>query len=155
MSPGRPPRIKGFAYVGVYRYSLCFVVSGRTELFRVAALVATSLTQIRRTCDEERFELLAYCFMPDHLHLVVEGLSDSSDLARLVKLAKQRSGFAARTTLGIPLTWQEEYYDRVLRSEEATDVVVRYVLDNPVRVRLVRNAEDYAFSGARYWPEAM
>jgi len=91
--------------------------------------------------------------MPDHLHLVLEGIAPTSDLRRFVRIAKQRVAYAFRRTRGIPLTWQEGYYDRVLRSDEATDTVVRYVLDNPVRGGLVTQAEDYAFSGAMFWPE--
>ena len=91
--------------------------------------------------------------MPDHVHLVLEGCHESSDLRRFVKVAKQRVSYVFRTELGIPAVWQEGYYERVLRSEEATDVIVRYVLDNPVRAQLVTRAEDYPFSGAKYWPE--
>ncbi len=54
--------------------------------------------------------------------------------------------------LGFRGLWQEGYYERVLRSDEATETVVRYVLDNPVRAGLVQRAEDYSFSGAMSWP---
>jgi REP element-mobilizing transposase RayT len=91
--------------------------------------------------------------MPDHLHLVLEGCDDRSDLRRFAKVAKKRVAYVFRTQFGIPSVWQEGFYDHVLRSDEATDVVVRYVLDNPVRGALVRRAEDYPFSGAKYWPE--
>ena len=92
--------------------------------------------------------------MPDHLHLVIEGLSDHSDLRRCVKVAKQRVAFVFRTQFAIPLAWQQGYWERVLRSNEDTNTVVRYVLDNPVRAGLVEKAEDHPFSGAMYWPEA-
>ena len=92
--------------------------------------------------------------MPDHVHLVVEGARELSDLCRFVKIAKQRAAYVLRTQRGIPTIWQEGYYERVLRSDEATDVVVRYVLDNPVRTGIVTRAEDYPHSGAIFWPEA-
>jgi len=91
--------------------------------------------------------------MPDHVHLAVEGVSDRSDLRRCVKVAKQRVAFVFRTRFAIPLTWQHGYYEHVVRSDENTNTVVRYILDNPVRARLVAKAEDYPFSGAMYWPE--
>ncbi len=89
--------------------------------------------------------------MPDHVHLVLEGACETSDLRRCAKLAKQRIEFVLRTEFGIQGLWQKGYYERVLRSDEATETVVRYVLDNPVRAGLVQRAEDYAFSGAMYW----
>ena len=149
----RPPRIEGFDYLGLYRYSLCFVAKDRAHLFVSATIVAAALRETRRTFDQEAFALLAYCFMPDHVHLIVEGLRDDADLQRAASLAKQRIAYVYRTQFAIPLTWQSGYFERVLRSDEATNVVVRYVLDNPVRARLVLKAEDYPFSGAMYWPE--
>jgi REP element-mobilizing transposase RayT len=55
--------------------------------------VQAALTQMLRTCDTEGFDLLAYCFMPDHVHLVVEGTTPIADLRRLVCLMKQRSAY--------------------------------------------------------------
>jgi REP-associated tyrosine transposase len=92
--------------------------------------------------------------MPDHVHLVVEGVHEASDLRRFVKIAKQRVAYVLRRGRGIQTVWQEGYYDRVLRSDEATDVVIRYVLENPVRAGIVTRPEQYEHSGAMYWPTA-
>jgi putative transposase len=154
MHPRRPTRVAGFRYVGFYRYSLRFATYRRARVFVTSAHADPSLLQILRTADEDQFAVLAYCFMPDHLHLVLEGSHETSDLRRFAKVAKQRVSYVFRRVLGVPTLWQEGYYERVLRSDEATDVVVRYVLDNPVRAGLVMRAEDYPFSGAKYWPEA-
>ena len=91
--------------------------------------------------------------MPDHVHLVIEGTHEGSDLCRFVKIAKQRVAYVFRTERRISSTWQEGYYERVLRSDEATDVVIRYVLENPVRALIVARAEEYLHSGALFWPE--
>ena len=149
----RPERIRGFPYVGFYRYSLRFCTYRRTTLFVDAANVAPALEQIRRTAAAEQFAILAYCFMPDHVHLVLEGTHESSDLRRFIKLSKQRVAYVFRTQRAIKSTWQEGCYERVLRSTDATRVVVRYVLENPVRARMVSRAEDYPYSGSLYWPE--
>ena len=85
----RPPRIVGFDYRGPYRYFLTFCVDDRRECFRDAEIVALILAQFRRTASTLSFALLAYCLMPDHAHLLVEGMQDGSDLRRFVKLAKQ------------------------------------------------------------------
>jgi putative transposase len=154
MSPGRPPRLPGFTYLGPHRYSLCFVVSQRARLFVTPPLVHAVREQILRSAVDERFDVLAHCIMPDHVHILVEGRTESSDLRRFVKVVKQRAGYVARTTLGIPLTWQEGYYEHVLRSDESTKAVIRYILENPVRAGLVAHVNDYPFSGAMYWPEA-
>ena len=151
-APAPPHRIAGFPYCGFYRYHLRFATDGRAHLFVEHARVASALAEVQRTADEDQFAVLAYCFMPDHLHLVVEGRHEASDMRRFAKVSKQRVRFVFRMRFEIRETWQEGYFDRVLRSDEATEVVVRYVLDNPVRAGLVETAEDYPFSGALFWP---
>jgi REP element-mobilizing transposase RayT len=61
-----------FGYRGHYRYLLTFVTFDRTKAF-VTAAVTLVLEQFLRTAGEQHFEILVYCFMPDHVHLVVEG----------------------------------------------------------------------------------
>jgi REP-associated tyrosine transposase len=87
--------------------------------------------------------------MPDHAHLVVEGLTDAADMQRFVKIGKQRVVYSLREEHGVRSVWQEGYHDWVLRSDESTEDVIRYVLDNPVRARLVEKPEDYPFSATQ------
>jgi putative transposase len=153
MRPRRPTRIPGFPYRGCYCYSLRFGTFNRVNHFKSSALVAGALLQIQRTAEEDSFALIAYCFMPDHVHLAVEGSRPDSDLRRFVKVAKQRVAYIARTEFQIPCVWQDGYYERVLRTYEGMDTLVRYILDNPVRAGLVQCAEEFPHSGAMYWPD--
>ena len=65
------------------------------------------------------------------------------------RLARQRAAYHARHAVVGPL-WQGGYYERVLRREEKTETVVRYILDNPVRAGLVDRAEEYPYSWCRW-----
>lgn len=85
--------------------------------------------------------------MPDHLHLLIEGLQDDSDCLRFIKLAKQYSGFHFSQLRGRKL-WQRYGFEHVLHDDELTLVVARYVLQNPVRGALVSDAKDYPFIGS-------
>ena len=87
------------------------------------------------------------CFMPDHLHLLVEGQSESSDLIRFAYLAKQRSAFTYRR-LCKGCLWQKGYFEHVLRDDEITQVTAKYILENPVRGQLVDEPADCPFSGS-------
>lgn len=107
--------------------------------------------------------------MPDHVHVLVEGESQTADLKKLVAVFKQKSGFWFRqmrrkeaTTeenesnnveQGFSLArlrgdelWQINYYEHVLRSDEATEKVARYILENPVRKGLAADFRNYPFS---------
>ena len=105
------------------------------------------MLEFERCSATERFAIVAYCFMPDHVHLLVEARADDSDLRRFVARAKQLSGFHYAKAYGRRL-WQRYAYERVLRNDEATLDVIRYIVENPVRAGLVRDVGDYPFSGS-------
>jgi putative transposase len=84
--------------------------------------------------------------MPDHLHLLLVGESEDADLRVCVKRFKQLTGFAYKKEHQQRL-WQHGYYERVLRDDEATLAVVRYILENPIRAGLARRLGEYAFAG--------
>jgi putative transposase len=85
--------------------------------------------------------------MPDHLHLLIEGCAPSADVRMWAGGFRQRTGYAYRRLCGTRL-WQDGYFDRVLRDEERTFDVVRYVIENPVRAGLCADARRYPFSGS-------
>ena len=85
--------------------------------------------------------------MPDHVHLLLEGETDDADLREAVRVWKQRVGHAWKSRTNVHL-WQTGFHDRVLREGDDTRVVVRYLLNNPVRAGLVQNAADYCWSGS-------
>ena len=144
----RPTRLHDFPYVGKYHYSLCFVTNARRRVFESQALANAAIVQIQKTCELELFLVLAYCVMPDHIHLILQGLADTSDLRHCVKLTKQRVEHVARREFDIRGLWQKGYYERVLRSRHAVEDAVRYVLENPVRARLATSIGEYPLS----WP---
>lgn len=87
--------------------------------------------------------------MPDHLHLLLEGRSDSADLKQFAEAAKRRVGYWYYRECRQRL-WQPGYYDRVLRNEESTPAVVRYILENPIRAGLALSIDAYPFSGSAF-----
>jgi REP element-mobilizing transposase RayT len=91
--------------------------------------------------------------MPDHLHLAVEGRREDADLKIFIKRMKQFSGFYFKQAHGVTL-WQRYGYEHVLRSNEDTKGVVRYILENPLRAHLARDVRDYPFFGSSEYSRA-
>jgi len=110
-------------------------------------IVSQTLDQISLAAAACGFEIPAYCFMPDHLHLLVEGQSDDSDLVKFVNLLKQRTSFVYRRHHQHDL-WQKGYFEHVLRDDEVSRTVAKYIFENPVRAGLVKEPLDYLFSGS-------
>jgi len=103
--------------------------------------------EISKTAAAEGFAILAYCYMPDHLHLLVKGTTVRADLRRFAQIARQRAAVRHSARTGSVL-WQSGYHDRVLRDDEATGAAIRYLLNNPVRAGLVSDAAHYPFAGS-------
>jgi len=147
---GNPGHLKAFDYIGPHRYFLTFCTYSRRRVFVTRERVDVVLLQIERSADEEQFAIIADVFMPDHLHLLIEGQAEYSDCRRFIKRAKQFSGYHYARSFGHRL-WQRYGFERVLRDDEATLVVAKYILENPLRAGLVRCVQDYPFAGSRVY----
>lgn len=143
----RPSRLRGFGYTGHHRYLLTICARRPAKPFRRGRAVRFVLEQLRQRVSDGPFALLAFCFMPDHAHLVVEGLSEQADLCRFIARWKQESGYWYRRETGRAL-WMSGYYDRILRDGESTMDAVRYVVMNPIRARLAKQVGEYPFAGS-------
>jgi REP element-mobilizing transposase RayT len=98
--------------------------------------IAGATTAALRFRDGKHYRLLAWCVMPNHVHVVVR-LLPGADLATVLKTWKQFSSKAANQVLGQSgRFWQREYYDRLIRNEQEYSRAVSYVLENPVRAGL-------------------
>jgi putative transposase len=145
-----PRYCASFGYVGRHCYLLTFVTFRRIEVLRKPDVVDLVWTQILRAAREKAFEVLAASFMPDHLHMVVEGMSESSDLKPFAKAAKQYSGYYHAQAHGEKL-WQKGNDDIIVRDSADLFERVRYVVNNPVAAGLVARPEDCPFLRSQRW----
>ena len=120
----------------------------RKKYFSDAVIAESVRTQLLSTAARWDVEIVAYCFMPDHLHLLVEGKSEGADSRKYADAFRRTSGFHFRRQRARRRLWQEGYFDRVLREEEATLDVVSYIVLNPVKAGLCADAGAYPFSGS-------
>ncbi|MBA7678588.1 hypothetical protein ES703_86866 [subsurface metagenome] len=138
-------RLKFFSYKGPYAYSVTICTCEKSPIFKIPKAVKTILDLLKEISTRYGFRLVAYCFMPDHLHLLVAGDKDSN-LLKFIQTFKQVSSCRFRKNFGERL-WQRGYYEHVLRAEENLEKVARYIWGNPVRKGLVEHEEEYPFSG--------
>ena len=143
----RPRRLDGFDYLGPHRYFLTWCAYTRREIFSNEDAATTVIAEFLRTADDCGFTVIAYCVMPDHLHALIEGTREDSNLRPFAKLARQRTAIAVKKIVGAKV-WQDGYYEKTLRNEDAILDVVAYILQNPVRRGLVAHPLEYKFSGS-------
>ena len=145
--PRRPIRLPQSEYVGCRWYFVTTCCNARRPLFSSHILADYFIDLLRAESGTASFAVHAYCLMPDHVHLLVEGLEPRCDLVQFIKILKQKSGFTHVQKTGTPL-WQRFFYDHVLRADDPVDGVALYIWLNPVRAGLCAAPQDYPFSGS-------
>ena len=139
----RPRRLTTFDYTGCHHYALTFCTYRRNRYFEDPALLAVVMQQISRTIVEHGFEELAYCYMPDHVHVLVAGLIENASFVPCIEVVRQRSSRAAKTFQGIRL-WQDGYFERVIRADEQLDCAAAVSLNADALLTCQFMLEDHA-----------
>ena len=129
---------------------------------RVADKVAENLHRL----DGEAYRLDAFSIMSNHVHTVfrplvsrelLEEIVRSCDdsltripaLSKIMHTLKGRSARECNLILGRSGSfWEHESFDHVIRKGKF-DKTIRYVLNNPVKIGVVRNWEDYRWNYCR------
>ncbi len=140
-------RLKHFEYKGRYRYFVTICTYEKITIFTDKSVVDHLLDALRIQSRMYGFKILVYCFMPDHLHLLIEGKNYESDMKIFISAYKQKTGYYYKKENGSKL-WQINYYEHVLRSEEDTKTVANYIFANPVRKGIVEDFTQYEFLGS-------
>ncbi len=117
---------------------------------RVAAVIQNALLHF----DSERYRLLAWVVMPNHVHVMLETRTGH----RLEDILHSWKSFTAhecnRLLNRTGRFWQEEYFDRFIRDAEHLRKARDYIERNPVKAGLCKRAEEWAFGSAGYPKDA-
>jgi putative transposase len=90
-------------------------------------------------------QLLAWVLMPDHLHCLIQ-LGDGDKLDKLVnRLKSAMARHVNRYLCRGDTLWAAGFYDHALRSDESLIATAEYIINNPVRAKLVDQPGDYPF----------
>ena len=117
---------------------------------KVARIMQESLLHF----DGERYRLLAWCIMPNHVHVLIQ---PSCNLGKIVQSWKSYTGrwalaHYAELELGVPgkSFWMREYWDRFIRNKKHFEAIVEYIHENPVKAGLCKSANDWKWSSAGF-----
>jgi REP-associated tyrosine transposase len=138
-------RLPKECYQGPISTAFTFCLEGRPLFFASTGIVGVFVKSLREVAKKQDF-CGVYCFMPDHVHLVLFGNTDDANSLHAVELFKQMTGYWLKRNY-LRIQRQKGFRDRILRESEIAPVV-RYALDNPVRRGLVTQWREYPFTGA-------
>ena len=115
----------------------------------IAAMVQESLL----TFDAQRYRLLAWVVMPNHVHVLFQPIPHWT-VAKIVASWKK---FTARKICedrqdsgkgSVAPVWHREYWDRYIRDRAHLEQAVAYIHENPVKPGLAADPESWLWSGA-------
>lgn len=108
-------------------YGQCFL---RDE--RIAAIMQDTLKHF----DGERYQLICWCIMPNHVHVLIE-VNEGWSLSRIMHGWRSYTANEANRILGrTGKFWMEEYYDRYIRDDNHLQNTINYILNNPANAGL-------------------
>ncbi|MCE2960282.1 MAG: dihydropteroate synthase [Luteolibacter sp.] len=106
---------------------------------RIAAIIANAIKHFAG----ERYDLGAWCIMPNHVHIILSP-KDGESLADILHSIKRFTAREANKLLGRDgAFWQKESYDHIIRDAEDFGNQSSYVLNNPKSAGMV----DWDFVG--------
>ena len=140
-------RLSDFSYKGYYQYFITLRCHNQSSHFADSNLTSEALRALHKTAKQRDFHIWAYCFMPEHLHLLIEGKAENSDMGKFVSVFKQRTAFWFNRRYDAKL-WQPGYYDHILRKDEAISAVARYIFENRVKKGMATDYLQYPYSGS-------
>ncbi|HEY6802975.1 MAG TPA: transposase [Pyrinomonadaceae bacterium] len=110
----------------------------------IAKLVQDSLLKY----DGIKYDLLAWCVMPNHEHSLLTRHEDA-ELEEIMQAHKSYTAHEANKILKRKgRFWLVEYHDRMIRNSRHYNNAIRYIENNPVKARLCAKVSDWPYSSA-------
>jgi REP element-mobilizing transposase RayT len=120
---------------------------------KIADIVAKEIHNL----NGNRYQLMAYCIMPNHVHLLIEsvvvevakhqGKSARYPVTETLRLLKGRTARYCNLELSHSgRFWQHESYDHVVRDEQELERTILYILNNPIKAGLVNEWKNWPFT---------
>ena len=124
-------------------YSLTTSTHGRNRRFDHTESAERAAAVLSAPSSWPHATALLWVLMPDHLHMLVD-LSGAEALSRTVARIK---ALITRDMGAGCRVWQSAFHDHALRRDECLLTIGRYLLENPVRAKLVARHEDWPWRG--------
>jgi len=113
-----------------------YLDAGAGECLFKRAELAEIVAQALRFWDGTRYDLEAWCVMPNHVHVVLQ-MREQERLASIAGSWKSYSSHQINAALGRQGTvWERESFDRLIRNEGELARTIEYIRTNPERAGL-------------------
>lgn len=105
---------------------------------------STFLKYIKKAQDKTKFDIYAYCLMPNHVHLLIKTEEPIGDIIRRISV-----GYAQYHNIKNGRTghlFQNRFKSEVVETDKYFLTVLRYIHQNPLKARMVQDIGQYKWS---------
>ena len=95
---------------------------------------------------KDKIDLICYCFMPNHYHLIVISKEDDAIPKAMQRIATGYSRAINKAYQGSGHLFEGEYKNKLIPNNEYLLHLSRYIHFNPLKAKLVKKLEDWTFS---------
>ena len=96
------------------------------------------------------YKLHCFCIMPNHVHVLLTLKKKDNVSHSLPYIMQNHKRFTAKKCNQIldrtGQFWHREYFDHYCRSEEEYNSIVWYILNNPVKAKLIENWQEWKYT---------
>ena len=100
--------------------------------------------------SQKRYDLFAFCVMPNHVHILIRPVIIDDKPFPLQKIMYDHKHFTAIEANKLLKRkgnfWQDEHYDHYIRNENEFFNILNYIYLNPVKANLVENPDEWEFT---------
>jgi len=90
--------------------------------------------------EHQYYQLICYCIMSNHIHLVIKLIEGSPDVSQIMHSIKRFTAKESNIILDRKgAFWMSESYDRLIRNNNELNNTINYVINNPVKAGMVKD----------------
>ncbi len=143
--------IRNYVEGGTYFFTL--VTNDRNAIFHDSSSIKICLDAINQIQKYHPFELVAFCFIPDHLHLLVTLPDGQKDYSIIIKEIKRKVTKGLRRQCNDPdlVVWQKRFWEHTIRDQYDYKVHFDYIHFNPIKHGFAVNLDDWKWSSFGYY----
>lgn len=135
-------------------YFITSVTKDRQRLFHNIDDIRILTETINNVKKLKPFKLLAFCFLPDHFHILIGEIIPNENVTSVIHSIKRNFtlNYKKRHFGDEKLElWQKRFWDHIIRNEKDLQNHLDYIHFNPVKHSLVGKPEDYKYSSYSKW----
>ena len=128
-------------------------VKDKKPEFNNPELISLLINTLHNTKERYPFKMLAYVFLPDHFHLLIQpqGKTNFSKIMHSLKFNFTRA-YKKKIGISYPLNfWQKRFWDHVIRDETDLENHIHYIHYNPVTHGYVNDPSEWQTSSYKSW----